>query len=221
MLWRCILKPTSDTKFYPITIALAGMFQAAALARYLARTGKQETPAFECSIQSLFVTDPKNIVEIYGNLHDLRIGLEELLKALEPGNYPADPEIRYYLISLMHFEQGLKKQTKMNDLLDTRMHQAISQANYFSPTHPQVLSNLADIYSNTIGTFNYHIKIVGAAAYVGNQEIMNKIRALLLAGVRSTVLWRQMGGSKLQLFFSRKAILAMIRTLLKNPEYLP
>jgi high frequency lysogenization protein len=214
-------KSASDIKYYPITIALAGMFQAAALARYLARTGKLDDPAFEASIKSLFVTDPKNIVEVYGNLSNLRIGLEELLKVFEPTDSPPDTEIRYYLMSLIHFEGCLKKKIKISDTLNNRIHQSVSQVNYFSPTHPQVLSNLADIYSNTIGTFRYHIKVVGAAAYVGNQETMNKVRSLLLAGVRSAVLWRQMGGSRLQLFFSRKAIVAMTKTLLKNPDYVP
>jgi high frequency lysogenization protein len=133
---------------------------------------------------------------------------------------PQEPEIRYYITSLIYFERLLKKYSKANDLLNSRIHQALSQVTYFSATHPQVLSNLADIYSNTIGTFNYHIKVVGAAVHVGNQETMNKVRALLLAGVRASVLWRQMGGSQFQFFFSRKAIANMAKTLIKNPGYL-
>ncbi|MEH6454630.1 MAG: DUF489 family protein, partial [Psychromonas sp.] len=35
----------------------------------------------------------------------------------------------------------------------------------------------------------------------------HKIRALLLAGVRAAVLWRQIGGKRRQLIFSRKAML--------------
>ncbi len=38
------------------------------------------------------------------------------------------------------------------------------------------------------------------------QKTWKKIRALLLAGIRSSVLWRQMGGSRLQFIFSRQKI---------------
>jgi len=37
--------------------------------------------------------------------------------------------------------------------------------------------------------------------------LANKIRTLLLAGIRAAVLWRQMGGNRWQLLFSRKDII--------------
>jgi high frequency lysogenization protein len=165
-------------------------------------------------IHSLFVTEPKNILDIYGNVHNLQQGLDELLKILNPTDAPHDPEMRYYFTSLIHLERQLSKNKTMDDLLTTRISQAISQAHFFSETHPQVIANLADIYTHTMGTFSYRLKVMGTAAYVNSPEFMNKIRALLLAGIRATVLWRQVGGSRLQFLFSRKAIVEMAKSLL-------
>jgi high frequency lysogenization protein len=190
------------------------------LTRQLARTGKAEPSPFETSLRSLFIVEPKNIVDIYGNLADLRLGFEELLKVFDPSsNAPQDPEIRYYVISLMHLERTLAKDTHTDAHLTKRLSQAMTQVNYFSPTHPQVISNLADMYSESIGQFKYTIKIVGSAAYLNNREIMNKVRASLLAGIRAAVLWRQMRGSRLQLFFSRRHIVGAAKALLENPDH--
>ena len=51
-------------------------------------------------------------------------------------------------------------------------------------------------------------RLVGAA-FVGPNagELVAEIRAILLAAVRSAVLWRQLGGSYLDFLLSRKAML--------------
>ena len=48
----------------------------------------------------------------------------------------------------------------------------------------------------------------GEQNFVSNATNANKIRALLLAAIRSAVLWRQCGGTRWQMLFQRKAILA-------------
>jgi high frequency lysogenization protein len=48
--------------------------------------------------------------------------------------------------------------------------------------------------------------VVGDQNYLGSQNTVNKIRALLLAGIRAVLLWRQCGGSRWKLLFFRKKI---------------
>ena len=43
--------------------------------------------------------------------------------------------------------------------------------------------------------------------------MQDKIRACLLAGIRSAVLWRQVGGSKWQLLFHRKKLVQAAQQL--------
>jgi high frequency lysogenization protein len=67
-----------------------------------------------------------------------------------------------------------------------------------------------------LSTFNYRIQVKGEQKFLENPENINKVRALLLAGVRSAVLWRQKGGSRLQLLFSRAKTLQTTTRLLNS-----
>jgi high frequency lysogenization protein len=46
--------------------------------------------------------------------------------------------------------------------------------------------------------------ISGEQPYLDNEHNASKVRALLLAGIRSAVLWRQCGGSRWQILLGRK-----------------
>jgi high frequency lysogenization protein len=95
---------------------------------------------------------------------------------------------------------------------------AASQAKYFSETHPNVLSSLADIYVTTIGKLPYRLKVSGQAKYLHHPEIIYKVRALLLAGIRSAILWQQVGGTRWQLLLSRNKIVAMAKKILEKTK---
>ena len=46
----------------------------------------------------------------------------------------------------------------------------------------------------------------------------NKIRSLLLAGIRSAMLWRQCGGKRWQILLGRKRMLSLSHKLTKQAE---
>ena len=50
------------------------------------------------------------------------------------------------------------------------------------------------------------LQISGNPDCLKQPQVQNKIRALLLAAMRSAVLWRQLGGKRRHLVFARKAI---------------
>jgi high frequency lysogenization protein len=102
--------------------------------------------------------------------------------------------------------------------LNQRIQQAKKQSEFFSLTHPTVVANLADIYLDAISPFNFRIMMWGNQRILGVNENMEKIRVLLLAGIRSTVLWRQVGGSRWQLLFSRSKIKTMAEKILAEIE---
>ena len=52
--------------------------------------------------------------------------------------------------------------------------------------------------------------------FLQNPRNAERIRALLLAGIRSATLWRQLGGNRWQLFFSRRKILKDAYALLRS-----
>lgn len=200
-------------KLYHTTIALAGIIQAASLVKDLAQTGKVDEAAYQASIYSLFQTDPENVLAVYGGIQGVRYGLEKLIIMFEPVTTPTEAR---YMLSLIHLQKKIWNHSKMLATLAQRLNQAKKQVDYFSLLHPTVITNLADIYLSTISTLKFRIIIWGSQRILSAVENMEKIRALLLAGVRSVVLWRQMGGSRFQLLFSRAKIRAMAKKILAD-----
>jgi high frequency lysogenization protein len=58
------------------------------------------------------------------------------------------------------------------------------------------------------------IHVAGKREYISQAAILDKIRALLLAGIRSAVLWQQVGGSRWQLLLDRKKIVHTAQQIL-------
>lgn len=205
-----------DHELYKITLALAGIAQAAGLVKDLAQTGKIDNLAYQTSISSIFQTDPPDVLAVYGgNMEGLQFGLETLVTLLETKTILTQTR---YMLALMRLQKKISGSQKTLHILSQRLEQAKKQVDYFSLFHSTVIANLADIYLSTIGIFKFRIIIWGSQRILTAPENMEKIRALLLAGVRSAVLWRQVGGSRLQLIFSRGKIIKMAKKILANIE---
>jgi high frequency lysogenization protein len=123
------------------------------------------------------------------------------------------------MLSLMHLQKKLSRSPKMLTTLTQRLRQTQKQVDYFTLTHPTVITNLSDIYLNTISTFKFRIIILGSQRVLHARENMDKVRALLLAGVRAAVLWKQVGGSRIQILFSRTKIKAAAEKILQQIEH--
>jgi high frequency lysogenization protein len=202
-------------KLYNTTIALAGIIQAISLVKELAQTGKADETYFNTSIYSIFQTDPTNVVNVYGKLPHIKRGLEELISIFQ-GDPKHSRSLMRYLMSLIHLQNKIQRSPQLRDTLTQRISQAKKQVAYFSLTHHNVIVNLADIYISTISKFRFRIMIWGSPRILQTSEVMERIRALLLSGIRSAVLWRQVGGSRLQLLFSRGKIKRMAQKILSE-----
>jgi len=203
---------------YEITLALAGIFQAISLIKSIAKTGKVDEAAFLTSIKTIYKITSQNVNAIYDGIDGLYLGLKETARFFDLEKKGQDPEITRYLLGLIYLERKLSYNKKMQNELGQRILRATEQARFFSPTHPTILANLADAYSQTLGSLSYRISIIGRANYLHRQELMDKIRALLLAGIRSTVLWRQIGGSRWELILGKKQIPKIAAELCKKCE---
>nr|WP_202405649.1 MULTISPECIES: high frequency lysogenization protein HflD [Halomonas] len=198
------------------TLALAGIFQAASLVHQTATKGQCLQDPLETTIRSLFETDPGNTLDVYGDLYGLREGLKTLSRAM--GQQPAsqDAQILRYSLSLVQLEARLHKQPDMMDTIGERIEQARRTVEHFGPTHPNVQRNLASIYQDTLSTFRIKINVNGHRQYLEIEENAARIRACLLAGIRSAVLWRQLGGRRWQLLFRRKRHVAIADGILHD-----
>ncbi|MDO3388759.1 high frequency lysogenization protein HflD [Gilvimarinus sp. SDUM040013] len=204
-----------SNKWQDVTLAAAGILQATALVDQLARTGFIPSDAYSCSINSLFQTNPTDTLSVYGELADMRLGLETLRDLLRSSRQLQNDTVRYSA-GILHLQGRLRKRKDMLQVISSRIGTATSQAQHFGPTHDNVVANLADIYSDTLSRFRFRIQVAGDPSYLQQQRVANQVRALLLAAIRSAMLWRQVGGSRLQILLHRKKLLAETERLLQQ-----
>lgn len=197
------------------TLALAGIFQAAVVVNDIATKGIADSHDLETCINSLLITEPKNTIDVYGRIENLRTGLFALIEHLDNSGPQKHIDIARYVITLLHLQRKLMKRKDLMEVLDKGIARAQDQAEIFAPLHDNVIANLADIYSNTVSQILPKIMVSGESNYLNNPSNANKIRALLLAGVRSAVLWSQTGGGRWQVLFKRKHFVQTARDLLE------
>lgn len=197
------------------TIALAGVAQAAQLVHQLATTGTANSVALEASIGSLLKIDSASVLDIYGGLDNLKLGLEQLNGQMT-GYKIAEPQQARYCASLVFLENQLAKQADMLKHIQIGIVKAQSQAEHFGLLHENVLANLGGLYQETLSTLQPRIMVNGESDYLSRADIGNKIRACLLAGIRSVLLWRQCGGTRWKFLFHRKKMQKELEQLLKQ-----
>ena len=128
----------------------------------------------------------------------------------------ANPEQARYAASLVFLESQLDTQPAMLKTIFIGIDRAQAQAEHFGLLHENVLANLGDIYHSSISTLQPRIMVNGEQEYLSKPDVVNKIRACLLAGIRSAILWKQCGGTRWKFIFFRKKIQIEIQLLLKQ-----
>lgn len=188
--------------------ALAGVFQAAVLVDSLARKGTiLDQEAFEACIDSVFETSPESVEAVYGGFDRLALGKQMLKPLLNRQIREDHKSVLHYALSLIHIEKQLRRQPQLLEIIAQRLTRAKGQAEHFgSRYHENVIAGLDGIYQDTVSTLKTRIQIQGDRRQLEDKANTTKIRALLLAGVRSVMLWRQCGGSRLH-FFTKKSAL--------------
>jgi high frequency lysogenization protein len=197
------------------TIALAGIAQVAVLVQQLATTGTCDQQAMEASIGSVLKIDSDGVAEIYGGLAGLKVGFEQLNGQINGEKMP-NPDQARYAAAMVFLERKLSDRKDFLTTIQAGIVKAQAQSEQFGVLHENVLANLGDLYHTTISTLQPRIMVNGDQQYLSSHSIANKIRALLLAGIRSALLWKQCGGSRWKFIFYRKKIQAELQGLLKQ-----
>ena len=89
--------------YYDITLALAGVCQAARLVQQLAHQGHCDSDALHVSLNSIIDLDPESTLAVFGGSEaNLRLGLETLLGVLNTSSRQGlNAELTRYTLSLM------------------------------------------------------------------------------------------------------------------------
>lgn len=187
-----------------VTLALAGVFQAATLVKQIATTGMANSAVIEASLETLFKFDAASVEEVYGGVAGAGAGVRELNKQLTSSRTDRDLDITRYVISMLVLEKKLSANRPMLDQIANKLEDIRSNLEYFSLMHQNTMLKLGQLYKDTVSQLSPRIIINGEQQHLSNENNASRIRALLLAGLRSAILWRQCGGSRLSLLFNRK-----------------
>ena len=205
-----------DFRTHEHTMALGGLFQAVTLVQQTAREGNADPEPFESSIASILRVDADDTKAVYGGSAQLARGLQTLCRQLGKDKARQDAELMRYAVSLLFLERQLVRNTRMLERVREGVDAATQQSEHFPVTHANVLARLADTYASTVSQLRPRIMVQGKPEYLNTPANANRIRALLLAGMRSAVLWRQLGGNRLQLLWTRKHIVRCAERLLAS-----
>ncbi len=197
------------------TLALAGIYQAASLVKQIANTGTANNAQIEATLETLFRFDVNSVEEVYGSISGVSHGVKILQQHLSDKT-TRDIEITKYVISLIMLEAKLTRNKDMLDTISDRLQVIEDQFEFFSLSHENTFAKLGHLYKDTISTLGPKIIVSGEQPHLSNTNNANKVRALLLAGIRSAVLWRQCGGSRWQFLFGRKAYLQECENILRR-----
>ncbi|MEC7689871.1 MAG: high frequency lysogenization protein HflD [Pseudomonadota bacterium] len=188
-------------------IALAGVCQAAALVQKVARAGTVDTEACEASLSSILVTDPESPQHVFGQLSNLKMGYQSIVSQLSGRSSHKDAELTRYVASLLGLERKLSAKPAALNELGQRISHVQRQLAHVDFDNSQIIASLASIYSDIISPLAPKIQVAGNTEHLSRPLNQQRVRALLLAGVRAAVMWRQMGGRRRQILFNRKQIL--------------
>ena len=198
-------------------IALGAVFQAAVMVDKIAKTGQAGESEVTCLIGSLLVRDANGTLDVYGGDDlNLRDGYRALVSALERDPASLQRKPLRYALALLGLERQLDKRGDLLELMGNRLDQIQSQAEHFGIGHENVISSCGALYQDTISTFKQRIQVQGDSRFLQQPANASKIRGLLLAGIRSARLWRQLGGHRWQLVFSRCKLLRELYPMLRG-----
>ncbi len=201
-----------------ITLALAGVCQAAHLAQQLAHQGSCPPEVFRVSLQSLVDLNPPDTLAVHGGDEaNLRFGLETLIAVLHnPSRQGVSAELTRYTLSLLMLERKLHNNRKALQQLTQRISGLDRQLQHYALDSDTVIAAIAGIYVDVISPIGPRIQVSGSSAVLQNSQVQSKVRAALLTGIRSAVLWQQVGGSRLHLMFSRSRIVGEAKSILSR-----
>jgi high frequency lysogenization protein len=198
------------------TLALIGLYQVAQQVYELATTGKTDELAFETSINTLFCDNPDTTLDVFGGkVENIQLGVQTLLTQMKSQQALSERnvEITTYVLSLMILEKSASTTEGTLDKVAHVIASAQSQREHFGEFHENIIATLARAYSENISILTPRIMVNGDHGHLQNNRTASKIRALLLAGIRASLLWRQVGGTRWGLLLSRKKYLKSAQAL--------
>ncbi|TQV65543.1 MAG: high frequency lysogenization protein HflD [Halothiobacillaceae bacterium] len=198
------------------TLALAGVVQACLLVRELAHQGEAPEGPMRASLESLFRFDAADVPSVYGGVSNVGEGLRHLRKQLAGQTGKQDVDITRHALTLLQLAKQLLQHPDMMGTIQRQLQLLEHGFMTAGPLSAEVVETLARVYQQTISTLSPKIIVNGNPNQLAKAAVAQQIRAALLAGIRSAVLWHQCGGSKWNLLLKRKHFMTTAERLLRG-----
>jgi len=189
-------------------LALSGVAQAAYMVKQLAHHGMVGQDKLNTLVCSLFITNPGTTEDVYGSVSRLNLGMQVLQELLrkEEGSLNS-PDVMRYFLSMLHLERKMSALpsmlTTIGESLNTMPHVDLDDPDL---ANHELVRRLAKLYQDTLSTLPFRIQVTGEVKILKNEDTADRIRAVLLAGIRSAVLWQQSEGRRWHLLIGRKKL---------------
>lgn len=188
-------------------LALAGVVQAAALVHRVAHGQESPPAAHSALLHTVPTRQAGDLDEVFPDPGAYHMGVRLAMEALSGKS--RNPEILRYTLQLIELARMLRGVPQVVEKLGRLLDEVDPEA----PGEHQ----LSSIYQQTISTLGKRIQVTGNPQVLQQEAVADRIRALLLAGVRLAWLWHQGGGRRWHLILRRRALLVGLRTL-DNPS---
>ncbi len=193
-------------------LALAGLVQALQQVRRIADTGQADAQILTAAVDSVFRIDAESASDVYGGVSSVKPGL--LLLRRYFANEARDELLPRLTLAVLQLERRFAR-----DAVAAKVHDGIvalaPSAERQGSSHPEVLTALGNLYAQTVSQLRPRVLVKGNPHYLGQATVVAEIRAVLLAALRSAVLWRQMGGSLWDFLLRRREMVAAIDAWLR------
>ena len=198
------------------TIALTGLYQSLALVQNIAWQGDTNHSCMIPTIGSILKLNPDQFIEVYGSTHNLQLGIQTLKSALQNKSEKHAVERTRYAINLMYLASKLATNPKAFSSLASQIERISNQYDSVEDAFDEITQDLGGLYREHISPLGPKVIIEGDPVYLKMGQNASQIRALLLAGIRAIVLWKQAGGKRWTLLLGRKSLMDNILALEKN-----
>ena len=203
-------------------VALAAVAQSAALVSKLAVHGNASQTELIASVNPLLALNPRSEADVYPNLGHLNLGLRTLHDMFTQASSPENASLVRYTLGMLVIRNKLDANPAMQAKIRaglqpikplllipenaTPWRMEDTEKTEGQLGQEQTFEQLATLYQDTISTLPHRIQVHGQVDYLQNEYVANRVRSLLLAGIRSAVLWHQLGGRRWRIIFYRKRI---------------
>ena len=201
---------TEYTSMEQRALALAGLLQSLKQVRQIADTGQADAGVVATAIDSVFRIDAESPLAVYGGASALRPGL--LLLRGYFGNDGKDELLPRLALAVLQLERRFVRDSGMAQRVHEGVLALAPAAARLGNQHPEVLAALGALYADTISHLRPRVLVQGNPHYLGQTGVVAEIRAMLLAALRSAVLWRQLDGSLWDFLLRRRELVQAIGT---------